>query len=76
VAVNVRLGKEEEEALCREGNNNNDNSYRGRGGRGGGKKGKWFVERSLSWEFVSFTVTILTSHLFHYLYSCCKFCHL
>jgi hypothetical protein len=47
VAVNVRLGKEEEEALSCDGNNNN--GYRGRGGRGGGKKGKRFVERSLSW---------------------------
>ncbi len=49
MAVNVRLGKEEEEALHRKGNSNNDDCDRGRVGRGGGKKGKRFVERSLSW---------------------------
>jgi hypothetical protein len=52
VAENVRLGKEEEEALRREGDGNNDDGSRGRGGRGGGghggKKGKKFVEWSLS----------------------------
>ncbi len=69
MAVNVRLGKEEEEALRREGKGNNGNGYRGRGGRKGGKKGTRFVERSLSWLLVSFTVTILTLHLFHYLHS-------
>jgi hypothetical protein len=37
VAVNVRLGKEEEEALRREGDGDNDDGYRGRGGRAGGK---------------------------------------
>jgi hypothetical protein len=37
VAVNVKLGKEEEEALRREGDGEDDNGYRGRGGRGGGK---------------------------------------
>jgi hypothetical protein len=31
VAVNIRLRKEQEEALCREGNGDNGNSYRGRG---------------------------------------------
>jgi hypothetical protein len=69
VAVNVRLGKEEEEVLCREGNGDDSNGYRGRGGREGGKKGTRFVERSLSWYLVSFTVTILTLHLFHYVHS-------
>jgi hypothetical protein len=49
VAVNVRLGKEEEEALLQEGDGKDDNGYRGRGRRGGGKKGKRFVEWSLSW---------------------------
>jgi hypothetical protein len=49
VAVKVRLGKEDEEALHREGDGNNNNGYRGRGGRGGGKKGMRFVEWSLSW---------------------------
>jgi hypothetical protein len=49
VAVNVRLGKEEEEALRREGKGDDDNGYRGRGGREGGKKGTRFIERSLSW---------------------------
>jgi hypothetical protein len=49
VAVNVRLGKEEEEALRRAGNVDDGNGYRGRGGREGGKKGMRFVERSLSW---------------------------
>jgi hypothetical protein len=49
VAVKVRLGSEEETALRREGDGDNDDGYRGRGGRGGGKKGKRFVERSLSW---------------------------
>jgi hypothetical protein len=49
VAVNVRLGKEEEEALRREGDGDDGNGYRGRGGREGGKKGTRFVERSLSW---------------------------
>jgi hypothetical protein len=48
-AVNVRLGKEEEEALRREGDGDDGNGYMGRGGRGGGKKGTRFVERSLSW---------------------------
>ncbi len=37
MAVNVRLGKEEEEMLRREGDGDNDDGYRGRGGRGGGK---------------------------------------
>ncbi len=49
MADNVRLGKEEEEALRREGDGDDDDGYRGRGGRGGGKKGKRFVEPSLSW---------------------------
>jgi hypothetical protein len=49
VAVNVRLGKEEEDVLCREGNCNDYNGYRGRGGGGEGKKGKRFVKQSLSW---------------------------
>ncbi len=42
MAVNVRLGKEEEEALRREGegDGDNDDGYRGMGGRGGEKKGK------------------------------------
>jgi hypothetical protein len=52
VEENVRLGNEEEEALCRKGNGNDDDGFRGRGGRGGGghggKKGKRFVEWSLS----------------------------
>ncbi len=47
MADNVRLGKEEEEALRREGDCDDDDSYRGRWGRGGGghggKKGKRFV---------------------------------
>jgi hypothetical protein len=34
MADNVRLGKEEEEALHCKGNNNDDNSYRGGGGEG------------------------------------------
>ncbi len=59
VAVNIRLRKEEEEALRREGNDNDGNGYRGKEGRGGGKKGTMFVEWSLSWYLVSFTVTIL-----------------
>jgi hypothetical protein len=29
LAINVRLGKEEEEVLRREGDGNNDNDYRG-----------------------------------------------
>ncbi len=37
MADNVRLGKEEEEALCGEGDGDNNSGYRGRGGRGGGK---------------------------------------
>ncbi len=49
MAVNVRLRKEEEEALHCKGDGNNGNGYRGRGWRGGGKKGTRFVERSLSW---------------------------
>jgi hypothetical protein len=49
VAVNIRLRKEEEEALHREGNGDNGNGYRGRGWRGGGKMGMRFVEQSLSW---------------------------
>ncbi len=36
MAVNVRLGKVEEEALRREGDSSNDDGYRGRGGRGRG----------------------------------------
>jgi hypothetical protein len=36
VAVNLRLGKEEEEALRREGDGEEDNGYRGRERRGGG----------------------------------------
>jgi hypothetical protein len=52
VADNVRLGKEEEEALRCKGHDDNDNDgYRGGGGRGRwrggwrgrGKKGKRFV---------------------------------
>jgi hypothetical protein len=39
-AVNVRLGKEEEEALRREGDGDNGNGYRGRGGEGGGRRGR------------------------------------
>jgi hypothetical protein len=42
VAVNIRLGNEVEEVLRRDGDNNN--GYRGRGGRGGEKKGKRFVK--------------------------------
>ncbi len=49
MAVNVRLKKEEEEVLRREGNGDDGNGYRGRGWIGGGKKGTRFVERSLSW---------------------------
>jgi hypothetical protein len=49
VAVNIRLEKEEEEALRCEGDGDDGNGYRGKGGRGGGKKGTRFVERSLSW---------------------------
>jgi hypothetical protein len=37
VAVNVRLRKEEEEALLYKGGGNDDNSYKGREGRRGGK---------------------------------------
>jgi hypothetical protein len=37
LAVNVRLGKEEEEALRRKGDGDDDDGYRVRGGRGGGK---------------------------------------
>jgi hypothetical protein len=37
LTVNIRLGKEEEEVLRREGDGNNNDGYRGRGGRGGGK---------------------------------------
>jgi hypothetical protein len=35
VAVNVRLGKGKEETLRREDDGNNNDGYRGRGGRGG-----------------------------------------
>ncbi len=49
MAVNVRLGKKEEEALSREGDGDDGSGYRGRGGREGGKKGTKFVERSVSW---------------------------
>ncbi len=49
MAVNVRLGKEEEEALRREGDGNIGKGYRRRRGREGGKKGMRFVEWSLSW---------------------------
>ncbi len=49
MAVNIRLEKEEEEALRCEGDGDDGNGYRGKGGRGGGKKGTRFVERSLSW---------------------------
>jgi hypothetical protein len=52
VAENVRLGNEEEEALRCKGDGRDDNGFRGRGGGGGGghgeKKGKRFVEWSLS----------------------------
>jgi hypothetical protein len=37
LADKVRLGKEEEEALRHEGDGDEDDGYRGRGGRGGGK---------------------------------------
>jgi hypothetical protein len=37
LADNVRLGKEEEEVLRREGDGDDNDGYRGRGGRGGGK---------------------------------------
>ncbi len=37
MADNVRLGKEKEEVLRREGDGNDNDGYRGRGGRGGGK---------------------------------------
>jgi hypothetical protein len=40
VAVNLRLGKEEDEALCRKGNGNNNNCDRGRGGEGEGRRGR------------------------------------
>ncbi len=36
MAENVRLGKEEEEALRREGDGGNNNGFRGRGGEGEG----------------------------------------
>ncbi len=50
MAVNVRLGKEEDKALrCKGEGGNDDDGYRGRGGRGRGEKGKRFVEWSLSW---------------------------
>jgi hypothetical protein len=49
LADNLRLGKEEEEALRCKGDGYDDDGYRGRGGRGGGKKGKRFVEPPLSW---------------------------
>jgi hypothetical protein len=47
---NVRLGKEEEETLCREsdGDNKKGGERGRRGGGHGGKKGKRFVEWSLS----------------------------
>ncbi len=52
MADNVRLGKEEEKVLCHKGNGEDDDGYWGRGGREGGghggKKGKRFVEWSLS----------------------------
>ncbi len=52
MADNVRLGKEEEEALRCKGDGDNNTGYRGRGGREGGghggKKGKRFVEWSSS----------------------------
>ncbi len=35
MAEKVRLGKEEEEMLCCKGNGDDNNGYRGRGGRGG-----------------------------------------
>ena len=37
MAENVRLGNEEEEALRREGGSDDDNGFRGRGG----KRGRW-----------------------------------
>jgi hypothetical protein len=35
MAENIRLGNEEEEALRREGNGNDDDGFRGRGGESG-----------------------------------------
>jgi hypothetical protein len=37
VAENVRLGNEEEEVLRREGDSDNNNGFRGRGG----ERGRW-----------------------------------
>ncbi len=52
MAGNVRLGKEEEVTLHHKGDGNDDDGFRGRGGKGGGghgeKKGKRFVEWSSS----------------------------
>jgi hypothetical protein len=49
VADNVRLGKEEEEVLCRKGDGDDDNGYRGWGGNGEvDMEGKVCVEWSSS----------------------------
>jgi hypothetical protein len=40
VAVNVRLGKEEKEVLCRKGNGDDNDGYRGRGGERGREEGE------------------------------------
>ncbi len=37
MAENVRLGNEEEEGLCREGDGNDNDGFRGRGG----EMGRW-----------------------------------
>ncbi len=77
MADNIRLGKEEEEALRCEGNDNDNGRYlQGEGGGGGdvGGEGEGRMGRDLfsgpcnSKLVSSFIVTILTLHLFHYLY--------
>ncbi len=40
MAVNVRLGKEEEEMLRREGDGDDDDGYRGKGGERGREVGE------------------------------------
>ena len=71
MAVNIRLGKEEEEALHRKGNGDNTTTTATvEVGVEGEKerRGRSLFNGPSHSKLVSFIVTILTLHLFHYLY--------
>jgi hypothetical protein len=77
VPDNLRLGKEEEEALRLDGHNDNNDGYRGGGGGGGGKGGGGGGKK----ERVNFAGSIILSNNTYFtsiplLIASCNFCYL